>query len=193
MNCEERRSAVLLCWLGDIVWGRHRPGGWCVHGQEVRGEPGACCTVSGNPSAARSGLRSNRGEPLLVLLRRAVYGGLPYPHRRAAIHQEDCTGKFARVVADYSRCEYIGRELRASLSSGRVMRRRVRIPSLQQAADRDRAIAAARDGCVLAGWRGTGAEGGERTTGAGCVHRGRARVTEFRSRDADAGISRNGV
>ena len=130
-----RRSAVLLYWLGDIVSGQHRPGGWCVHSPELRSEPGACCSVSGNSSAARSGLRSNRGEPLLVLLRRSVHGGLPYPHRCATIHQKDCTGKLARVGADHSRCEYPRRELRASLSGGRVMRGRVRVSSLQQAAD----------------------------------------------------------
>ena len=106
-------------------------------------------TFPGPASRVRFAVGAGGGQPLPVLLRRAVHRGLPHAHRRAALHQEDRDRQPARLRADHSRRQHPGPELLARLSGGCAVRRRLRDAPLQQAADRDRPAAALRDGAVL--------------------------------------------
>ena len=82
--------------------------------------------VSGSASGVRFAVGAGGGQPLPVLLRCAMHGGLPHAHRCAALHQEDRHRQPARVGADDSGCQHPGAELLARMSGGRAVRGRLR-------------------------------------------------------------------
>src|SRR5260370_37258716 len=77
--------------------------------------------VRGNPSSLRGAGGGGGIEPLPLLLRRSVYGRVSNAYRRAALHQEDLDGKFARVGRDDSRFEHSWPKLFAGVPGRRVV------------------------------------------------------------------------
>src|SRR5262249_2084998 len=106
----------------------------------------------------------------------------------AALYQENCAGKFARLRFDNSRRKYSGRELLAGLSRGGALRRRVRLSSLQQTADRNRPSATARHGGVLFEWGVAAVEIEREEKRPSCLHRCRSRIVIFCGRASPARI-----
>ena len=131
-------------------------------------------------SRADAASRTGRGHALPVLLRRAVRPGLPDPHRRSEVYQENRQRQSARLGDGDSRCEHFRPQLFPRLPGGRAVRRRLRDASLQQAAHRDRPAAAPRDGLVLRPFAVRCGRAGQRQ--ARSLHRRRTRVARLRGR-----------